>query len=200
MTQGERRALKTKTEYSSETSVEFQRATRHCTPEARTLHNNRCKHLKSHLLLLFCSVYSSTLKIEAACSSEPSANFYPASWCHVPEDSLLLTKAARWLATFGSKISKRGITNNTLWIVPPVRRASLTTRVKCSQNLNKQNTGETMPAHSVQPLESVATGLLTCRNSSTIFYFLLWYHLRVFLGGLYSTLRCCIVKCGILLW
>jgi hypothetical protein len=35
---------------SSETSVEFQRTTQHYIPEDRTLHNNRCKDLKSYEL------------------------------------------------------------------------------------------------------------------------------------------------------
>jgi hypothetical protein len=38
--------LKMEERYSSETSVDFKRTTRHCNPEARTLHNHRSENLK----------------------------------------------------------------------------------------------------------------------------------------------------------
>jgi hypothetical protein len=34
--------------YSSETSVDFQQATRRCIPEDSTFHNHRCENLKSY--------------------------------------------------------------------------------------------------------------------------------------------------------
>jgi streptogramin lyase len=36
--------------YSTETSVDFQRTTRCCIPEDRTLHNHRCENLRSYVL------------------------------------------------------------------------------------------------------------------------------------------------------
>jgi hypothetical protein len=36
--------------YSSETSVDFQRTTRHYNPEDRTLHNYRCENLKTYVI------------------------------------------------------------------------------------------------------------------------------------------------------
>jgi hypothetical protein len=56
---------------SSETSVDFQQTTRRCIPEDRTLHNHRCKNLKSYYCILF-----STLEIEAVYSSETLAYTY----------------------------------------------------------------------------------------------------------------------------
>jgi hypothetical protein len=42
---------------SSETSIDTQRTTRHYIPEDGTLHNYRCKNLKSHILpFLYCMV------------------------------------------------------------------------------------------------------------------------------------------------
>jgi hypothetical protein len=135
MTQGARRALNMKAQYSSGTSVDFQRTIRHCTPEAGTLHNYRCKNLIPHFLLLFRSAYSSTLKMEAACSSEPSVNFYQAKRNHVPEDSLLFTKQqVDW--QYSTQIPKEQEASVMLHItlsmyMAIVRRISFTTR---SQN------------------------------------------------------------------
>jgi hypothetical protein len=39
--------------------------------------------------LHYCSVYSATIKVEAICSSETSADFQRTTWCNVPEDSTL---------------------------------------------------------------------------------------------------------------
>jgi hypothetical protein len=43
--------LKMEAKFSSETSVDFQRTTRHYTPEHITLHNHRCENLKSYIML-----------------------------------------------------------------------------------------------------------------------------------------------------
>jgi hypothetical protein len=40
-------------------------------------------------LLIGCSAYSSTLKMEATRSYEQSVNFYQTTWRHIPEDSTL---------------------------------------------------------------------------------------------------------------
>jgi hypothetical protein len=39
--------------YSTETSVDFQRATRRYIPEDRTIRNHRCENLKSHIRKVF---------------------------------------------------------------------------------------------------------------------------------------------------
>jgi hypothetical protein len=48
---------------SSETSVDYQRTTRHYNPEDRSLHNHRCENLKSKIIV---SIKVSRLHQEAA--------------------------------------------------------------------------------------------------------------------------------------
>jgi hypothetical protein len=71
---------------SSETSAATQRTTRRHIPEDDTLHNHRCENLKSYkkdftvslkisesnTLPVLAELISSTLKMEAICSSETS--------------------------------------------------------------------------------------------------------------------------------
>jgi hypothetical protein len=45
--------LKMEATFSCEKSVDFQRTTRHYIPEDRTLHNHRCKNLKSYIIYSF---------------------------------------------------------------------------------------------------------------------------------------------------
>jgi hypothetical protein len=47
---------------------------------------SQAKHATSEQLLASLA-YSSTLKMEAVCSSETLVNFYQTSWCHNPENS-----------------------------------------------------------------------------------------------------------------
>jgi hypothetical protein len=43
-----------------------------------------------------CSAYSSTLKMEAICSSETSVEFQPTTWRYIPEESTLRTLQYAW--------------------------------------------------------------------------------------------------------
>jgi hypothetical protein len=45
--------LKMEEKYSSEMSVDFQRTSRRCIPEDKTLHNHRCENLKSYILRIW---------------------------------------------------------------------------------------------------------------------------------------------------
>jgi hypothetical protein len=40
-------------------------------------------------MLVFCSTYSSALKMEAICFSETSVDFWRTTWCYIPGDSTL---------------------------------------------------------------------------------------------------------------
>lgn len=57
--------------------------------EERCLHQARKQHealLATFSTLLFCLAYSSTMMIEATCSSEISADFQQATWHYIPEN------------------------------------------------------------------------------------------------------------------
>jgi hypothetical protein len=43
--------------------------------------------LLSAFVVLSCSAYSSTLKMEAICSSNASVDFQRSTWCYIPEDN-----------------------------------------------------------------------------------------------------------------
>jgi hypothetical protein len=47
-------------------------------------------------MLVSCSVYSPTLKMEATCSSETSVDFQRTTWCYIPEDSTLCNHCCEW--------------------------------------------------------------------------------------------------------
>jgi hypothetical protein len=51
-----------------------------------------CSNLAACVVLISCLAYSSTLKMEAACYSETSINFYQASRCYVPEERTIRTR------------------------------------------------------------------------------------------------------------
>jgi hypothetical protein len=50
------------------------------------------EHVASIFMLVSCLAYSSTLKMEATCSSEMSADIQWTTWRYIPEDTNLLKK------------------------------------------------------------------------------------------------------------
>jgi hypothetical protein len=71
---------------SSEKLGATQWTTRRHIPEDDTLHNHRCENLKSYIEnTSFFWTYSSTLNMEALCSSETSVTFYQATHDHFSE-------------------------------------------------------------------------------------------------------------------
>jgi hypothetical protein len=59
-----------------------------CCRGMHCIHPSRAP-LATCFLLVTCMVYSSTVKMEAVCSSQTSLNFYQILLCHFPEDSIL---------------------------------------------------------------------------------------------------------------
>jgi hypothetical protein len=49
----------------------------------------RCPLLATCFLLVVCSAYPSTLKLEAVLPFETLVNFYQSTWCYTPEGSPL---------------------------------------------------------------------------------------------------------------
>jgi hypothetical protein len=75
---------------SSETLVKNYQTARHRIPEESNQRHIVVALLAACFVLVFSLVYSSTLKMEATCSSETSVHFHLTTGCYIPEDRSLL--------------------------------------------------------------------------------------------------------------